>query len=47
MIGEPDQGTIRVLLVEDEAFTRYAPDEGFQCEDDYVAELEGDYSASG
>ncbi|MCB9372201.1 MAG: ABC transporter substrate-binding protein [Microthrixaceae bacterium] len=36
-----------VLLVEDEAFTRYAPDEGFQCEDDYVAELEGDYSASG
>ena len=36
-----------VLQVQDGAFVRHAPEEGFACEDDYVASLEGDYAASG
>ena len=38
---------VMVLRVEDGAFVRHAPEEGFDCQDDYVADLEGDYSASG
>lgn len=33
-----------VLQVQDGAFARYAPDEGFACDPSYVAQLEGDYA---
>jgi ABC-type branched-subunit amino acid transport system substrate-binding protein len=36
-----------VLQVQDGAFTRYAPDEGFECSDDDVVDLEGDFSSTG
>lgn len=35
------------LQVEDGAFVRYSPDEGFTCSDDAVVQLEGDYSSTG
>ena len=36
-----------IMRVEGGEFTRYAPDEGFACDPDYILELEGDFSASG
>ena len=35
-----------VLRVEDGAFVRHAPEEGFACGDEAVAQLDGDYSSS-
>ncbi len=36
-----------VLRVQDGAFTRYAPDDGFVCDDADLIELHGDYAAGG
>jgi ABC-type branched-subunit amino acid transport system substrate-binding protein len=36
-----------VLQVQDGAFARYAPDEGYACDDGYTVQLEGDYSQTG
>jgi ABC-type branched-subunit amino acid transport system substrate-binding protein len=35
-----------VMLVQDGAFVRYAPDEGFECDPEATVQLEGDYSSS-
>jgi hypothetical protein len=35
-----------VLQVQDGAFTRYAPDDAFECSDDDVVALEGDYTST-
>ncbi len=36
-----------VLQVQDGAFVRHAPTEGFDCDPSYVAQLEGDYAVGG
>lgn len=49
--GDPstNSGTrcVALLQVQDGAFVRYKPQEGFDCQDDYVVSLEGDYSSGG
>jgi ABC-type branched-subunit amino acid transport system substrate-binding protein len=48
--GDPSTNTpspcVMLVQIEDGAFVRATPDEGFDCDDDAIATLEGDYATS-
>jgi hypothetical protein len=37
---------VMLLEIQDGEFVRHTPDEGFECDEEAVVELEGDYSTS-